>query len=199
MYLLKIINSWFYTHVLWKTTLLSILLLKPSFCRVTKCPPRVFSDPEPMDKAFLAAMTKGAHISPRPSTWRWTEICFLGVCKHEALELYTLCFRAGWFRRDLWLRRCLGGYLHSERKSTQLYHRHGGISCVVRLAEIAPLFSQMSPALRKQRRLWCPSNSGKWWVLLHIIKRNKFPGGQWNLLKNVAPKVAPPMLALLIF
>lgn len=41
MYLPKKIDSWFYTHVLWKTTLLSILLSKPSYYRVTKCPPRV--------------------------------------------------------------------------------------------------------------------------------------------------------------
>ena len=33
----------------------------------------------------------------------------------------------------------------------------------------------------------------------YILKRNTFPGDQWNLLKNVAPKVAPSMLALLIF
>ena len=57
---------------------------------------------------------------------------------------------AGWFRREIWLLRCFVGYFCTLREEAPFYHRHGGVSCVVRLAEIAPLFSQMSPALKKK-------------------------------------------------
>ena len=62
------------------------IIIIPSYQVPSPC---VFEEPEPMDKAFLAAMTKGAHISPRPSsTWRWTEICcFFGG---EGLQTWSV-------------------------------------------------------------------------------------------------------------